>query len=82
MAAALAGCMAKNRWSDKALGWGGDRAVSGTACADQCLHRFNTTIQETRMFRRHLISLAALSLTTALAPVAMAQGKDIKIAHI
>eukprot|EP01034_Spumella_vulgaris_P022793 gene22793-28955_t len=34
------------------------------------------------MFRRHLISLAALSLTTALAPAAMAQGKDIKIAHI
>ncbi len=34
------------------------------------------------MFRRHLISLAALAVTTAVIPAAMAQGKDIKIAHI
>ena len=34
------------------------------------------------MFRRHLISLAALAVSSALMPAAMAQGKDIKIAHI
>lgn len=34
------------------------------------------------MFRRHLISLAALAVASSLAPAAMAQGKDIKIAHI
>ncbi len=34
------------------------------------------------MIRRHLISFAALSVCAALAPAAMAQGKDIKIAHI
>ena len=32
------------------------------------------------MFRRHLIALAALALTVSGA--ALAQGKDIKIAHI
>jgi len=34
------------------------------------------------MFRRHLISLAALAVASSLAPAVMAQGKDIKIAHI
>jgi len=34
------------------------------------------------MFRRHLISLAALAVSSAFAPTVMAQGKDIKIAHI
>ncbi len=34
------------------------------------------------MIRRHLISLAALSTCALLAPAAMAQGKDIKIAHV
>ena len=34
------------------------------------------------MFRRHLISLAALAICSAWMPAAMAQGKDIKIAHI
>ncbi len=34
------------------------------------------------MFRRHLISLATLAVSSALIPAAMAQGKDIKIAHI
>ena len=34
------------------------------------------------MFRRHLISLAALAFSSILMPAAWAQGKDIKIAHI
>jgi len=41
-----------------------------------------TIYQETCMIRRHLISLAALSTCALMAPAVMAQGQDIKIAHI
>ena len=39
-----------------------------------------TYLKETPMFRRHVLSLATLACLTA--PLAFAQGKDIKIAHI